>query len=138
MTDRNRSVMIILASAGLMTLAVAGSSAASSLRISPGSAERALNEVEADYTTSHVLIGETAHESIPITVFFDPQVTGVESAEVFTNLDRRDWATATPNGDGVEEGISPPSGNNIAAGDDRHYYRAYPMSLTHGGYLLTL
>ena len=77
-------------------------------------------------------------QSLPITVFFDPQVTGVESAEIFTNLDRRDWATADPNGNGVEEGISPPSGNSIAAGDDRHYYKAYPMNLVSGGYLLTL
>ena len=57
---------------------------------------------------------------------------------MFTNLNRRDWATAAPNGDGVEEGISPPPAVGIAAGDDRHYYKAYPMSLVSGGYLLTL
>ena len=82
--------------------------------------------------------GETARESVPITVFFDPQVTGVQAAEVFTNLNRRDWATTSLNGDGVEEGISPPPGAGIAAGDDRHYYKAYPMSLVPGGYQLTL
>ena len=101
---------IMLAAASLAILAAAESAAASSLRVSAGSAQRTANEVEADYTTSHVLISETARQSLPITVFFDPQVTGVESAEIFTNLDRRDWATADPNGNGVEEGISPPSG----------------------------
>jgi hypothetical protein len=133
-----RLLSITLAAATLAMLAAAVPAAASTLRVSAGSAQRAANEVEADYTTSHVLISETAHESVPITVFFDPQVTGVETAEVFTNLDRRDWVTADPNGNGVEEGISPPSGNSIAAGDDRHYYKAYPMSLVPGGYLLTL
>ena len=123
-----RWLSITLAAASLATLVAAEPAAASTLRVSTGSAQRAANEVEADYTTSHVLISETAHESVPITVFFDPQVTGVDTAEVFTNLNRRDWATADPNGNGVEEGISPPSGNSIAAGDDRHYYKAYPMS----------
>src|SRR5260370_24167155 len=133
-----RWLSMMLAAASLAMLVAAERAAASTLRVSTGSAQRAANEVEADYTTSHVLISETAHETVPITIFFDPQVTGVEAAEVFTNLDRRDWATAAPNGDGVEEGISPPSGNSIAAGDDRHYYKAYPMSPVAGGYLLTL
>jgi hypothetical protein len=46
------------------------------LRVSTGSAQRTANQVEADYTTSHVLISEMARESVPITIFFDPQVTG--------------------------------------------------------------
>jgi hypothetical protein len=94
---------------------------------SAGSAQRA-DEVEADYTTSHLMISETAHESVPITIFFDPRMSGVETAEVFTNLNRRDWATAAPNGDGVEEGIVAPSGNGISPGDERRYYKSYPMS----------
>jgi hypothetical protein len=107
MTEWNRSLMTTLAAAGLMTLAVAGSSAASSLKISPGSDQRTSSELEADYTISHVLINEGARESVPITVFFDPQVTGVESGEVFTNLDRRDWATAAPNDDVSKKGSVP-------------------------------
>jgi hypothetical protein len=133
-----RLLSTILAAASLAMLAAAVPATASTLRVSAGSAQRAPNEVEADYTTSHVLISETAHQSVPVTIFFDPQVTGVESAEVFTNLNRRDWTTADPNGNGVEEGISPPSGNSIAAGDDRHYYKAYPMNPVPGGYLLAL
>jgi hypothetical protein len=71
-----RLLSITLAAASLAMLAAVKPAAASTLRISAGSAQRAANEVEADYTTSHVLISETAHESVPITVFFDPQVTG--------------------------------------------------------------
>jgi len=92
-----RWLSITLAAAILAMLTAVEPAIASTLRVSVGSAQRAANEVEADYTTSHVLISETAHETVPITIFFDPQVAGVQSAEVFTNLNRRDWATADPN-----------------------------------------
>jgi outer membrane protein assembly factor BamB len=94
-----RLLSIMFAAESLAMLAAGDPAAASTLRVSTGSAQRAANEVEADYTTSHVLISEKARESVSITIFFDPQVTGVESAEVFTNLNRRDWGTATPNDD---------------------------------------
>src|SRR5215471_4950975 len=89
---------------------------ASALKISSGSKNRARNEVEADYTTSHVFVNEDAGDSVPITIFFDPGMLGVQSAEVFTNLNRRAFATADANHDGIEDGISPPPGNAIAAG----------------------
>ena len=111
---------------------------ASSLRISTGSTTRIAGEVEGDYTTSHVFINEVAAESVPITVFFDPQTLGVESAEVFTNLNRRDRAVLDADHDGIEDGIKSPPGNNIAAGDDGNYYKAYRMTLVSGGYQLTL
>jgi hypothetical protein len=85
-----RLLSIMFAAESLAMLAAGDPAAASTLRVSTGSAQRAANEVEADYTTSHVLISEKARESVSITIFFDPQVTGVESAEVFTNLNRRD------------------------------------------------
>ena len=111
---------------------------ASSLRISSGSAQRLAAEVEADYTTSHLFIDEVAGESVPITVFFDPQVLNVESAEVFTNLNRRDRAVKDADGDGVEDGIKPPPGDSVAAGDDRHYYQAHAMRNVAGGFQVTL
>ena len=137
MTRPNCEVSILLVLGCLAFWAAIGPAEASSLRISAGSGQR-VGEIEADYTTSHVMLSEIGRETVPIKVFFDPQVTGVETAEVFTNLNRRDWATATPNGNGVEEGIVPPPGNGIAVGDDRHYYKAYPMNPVSGGYLLTL
>ena len=112
--------------------------AASSLRISAGSAARTATEAEADYGMSHLFVNEVAGDKVPITVFFDPQTLGVESAEVFTNLNRREHATQDTDGDGVEDGIKPPDGNRIAAGDDTSYYKAFPMQLVHGGYQLTL
>ena len=81
---------------------------ASSLRLSAGSASRLTNEVEADYTTSHFFINEVKNDSAPITVFFDPQTLGVQTAEVFTNLNRRDRAARDADGDGVEDGIKAP------------------------------
>jgi glycosidase len=110
----------------------------SSLRVSAGSNSRLATEVEADYTTSHVFINELANESVPFTIFFDPQTMGVASAEVFTNLNRRDRAALDANGDGIEDGILPPDGNKIPAGDDHNYYKAYAMQPTSGGYILTL
>jgi glycosidase len=110
----------------------------SSLNISSGSATRLATGVEADYTTSRLFIDEVAGDSVPITVFFDPRAQNVESAEVFTNLNRRDRAAKDADGDGIEDGIRPPAGNGVAAGDDRHYYKAYAMTAVPGGYQLTL
>ena len=109
----------------------------SSLRVSAGAVKRLPMEVEADYTTSHLFINEVTREDVPITVFFDPQVSNVESAEVFTNLNRRDRATLRSAG-GIEEGIEPPDGNSITPGDDGHYYKAYAMTAVAGGYQITL
>lgn len=112
--------------------------AGSTLRISPNSTSRAASEVEADYASTHLFIDEVAGDSMPITLFFDPQTTGVQTCEVFTNLNRRDRADDDANGDGIEDGIKPVPGSLIVAGSDAHYYKAYPMSLVSGGYQLTL
>jgi len=101
---------------------------ASSLRVSAGSNSRLPTEVEADYTTSHVFINELANESVPFTIVFDPQTMGVASAEVFTNLNRRDRAALGANGDGIEDGILPPDGNKIPAGDTTTITRPTPCS----------
>ena len=124
--------------AAVVVCATGRSGMTASLRINSGADVGCPSGVEADYTTSHVFVDELAHESIPITVCFDPQTTGVQSAEVFTNLNRRDKVESDPDGRGVAEGIEPPSGNEIAADDDRHYYKAYPMSVVASGYRLVL
>ncbi len=123
----------------LVTLLFANPAAAVSvLKISPNSTVRATSEVEANYTTTHLYIDEVAGDSIPITIFFDPGTTGVESAEVFTNLNRRDRADDDANSDGIEDGILPPNGNNIPAGNDANYFKAHTMQLVSGGYQITL
>ena len=63
-----------------------------SLKVSPNSSTRAATEVEGNYSTTHLYVDEAAGDSIPITIFFDPQMLGVETAEVFTNLNRRERA----------------------------------------------
>ena len=112
-------------------------SAARSVKSAFMSTVRAASEVEANYTTAHLFIDEVAGDSIPITVFFDPQTFGVESAEVLSNLNRRDRATVDADGDGIQDGIKPPNANNIPAGNDANYFKAYTMSLVSGGYQLT-
>jgi len=113
-------------------------SEASSLRISINSNAPTSTAVEADYTTSHVFVNEVAHERVPIAMFFDPQTTDIQTAEIFTNLNRRERATRDADGDGIEDGIKPPPGNTIVAGDDGNYYKAYTMKAVSGGYQLTL
>ncbi len=113
---------------------------AANLKISPNSTVRVAieDEVEANYTTTHLYIDEVAGDSIPITIFFDPGTTGVEFAEVFTNLNRRDRADDDANSDGIEDGILPPDGNSIPAGNDANYFKAHTMALVNGGYQITL
>lgn len=109
------------------------------MKISAGSVTRQnLSEVDGTYTTTHLYVDEIAGDSIPITIFFDPQTLGVETVEVFTNLNRRDRAQLDANGDGIEDGIKPPPGNSIPAGNDTNYYKATTMLLVAGGYQITL
>ena len=109
------------------------------LKISPNSATRQVaTEVDGNYSTTHLYIDEVAADSIPVTIFFNPEMAGVETCEVFTNLNRRNRAQLDADGDGIEDGIKPVSGGLIAAGNDGHYYKAYPMTSVAGGYQLTL
>ena len=117
---------------------LAFSAHASTLKISPSSATRAASEVEGNYAAAHVFVDEVAGDAIPFTIFFDPQTSGVETCEVFTNLNRRDRAGIDADGDGVEDGIKPPPGTLITPGSDAHYYKAYTMNGVSGGYQLTL
>jgi glycosidase len=99
-----------------------------------------VNGLNADYTTTHLFVDEVAGDSIPLTILFSPNTSNVITAELFSNLNRRDRATLDANGDGIEDGILPPAGNTIVAGDDSNYYKAYTMSPSGnpGQYSLTL
>jgi hypothetical protein len=107
-----------------------------------GSPVLTVDGMNADYTTEHLFVDEVAGDSIPVTVLFSPNTNNVVEADVFSDLNRRSFVT-TPtldaNGNPTEEGIYPPNGNNIATGDDTHYYKAYQMNNAGGGqYALTL
>ena len=90
---------------------------------------------------THVFVNEVSNDVVPLTILFSPNAsTNVVEADVFSNLNRRDHATIDSNGDGIEDGIVPPDGNNITTGDTNNYYEAYAMSPTGtpGQYALTL
>ena len=126
-------------SCALLLLVASGNLNAALLKISPSSATRQVaSEVDGNYSTTHLYLNEVTAESVPITIFFDPQATNIDTCEVFTNLNRRDRAQLDANGDGIEDGIKPVDGNAITAGNDSHYFKAYPMNLVSGGYQLTL
>jgi glycosidase len=112
-------------------------SAQISLQLSPNSTTQSASAFEADYSSTHLYIDEINGDSIPITIFFNPGTTGVDEADVFTNLNNRDLANVD-NGNGVPSGVVPPNGNTILAGNSGTYFQAYKMSLVQGGYLLTL
>jgi hypothetical protein len=98
-----------------------------------------VNGLNADYTTTHVFVDELAGSIAPLTILFSPNASNVVAAEVFSNLNRRDRAGLDANGDGIEDGIVPPDGNAIVAGDDGNYYKAYTMAPAGAGqYSLTL
>lgn len=101
-----------------------------------------VNGTNANYTTTHVFIDETKGDSASFVINFAPGQPNVTAAEVYSNLNRRDKAGVAytdTNGIATEEGIEPVSGDNIVAGDDSHYYKAYPMTSSGlGNYTLTL
>jgi glycosidase len=98
-----------------------------------------VNGLNANYTTTHVFVDEVAGTSVPLTILFQPNAANLTAIEVFSNLNRRDRAVVDADGDGVQDGIRPPSGNLVVAGSDAHYFKAYPMTDLGGGqFSLTL
>ena len=92
-----------------------------------------VNDKNADYTTTKFFVDERAGETNVVSVRYTvPGVTAVEKAEIFSNLDRRDWADVDYNSDGVQDGIKPPLGASISTNDTGAYYRAYPMQFLGG------
>ncbi len=92
-----------------------------------------VNGVNANYTTTKFFIDEIAHETNYVVVIFQPNAANLTAVEVFSNLDRRDFADVDYNGDGIPDGIKPPDGNTITTADTGAYYRAYSMVDIGGG-----
>lgn len=98
-----------------------------------------VNNLNANYTTTKLFVDEIAGDSIPLNIVFAPGEANVTEVEVYTNLNRRDRADDDANGDGYDDGISAINGNDLVAGDDNHYYKAYTMTNAGAGsYTLTL
>ncbi len=81
---------------------------------------------------------ELATEVVPVTVFFDPPTTEVQTCEVFASLHRRESVDNIADGDGVHDGIRFPNGNAIPTGSDAHYFKPWTMSPVAEGYRITL
>jgi hypothetical protein len=98
-----------------------------------------VNGLNANYTTTKLFVDEIAGDSIPLNITFQPGELGVISAEIYTNLNRRERADIDVNGDGYPDGVSGPDGSSIPAGSDAHYFKVYTMTHVGGGvYTLTL
>ena len=93
-----------------------------------------VNGRSADYTTSKFWVDEIAGDTDQVVVTYTPGIAAApDKVEVFSNLDRRDYADADYDNDGVPDGIKPPSGNAISTNDTGAYFRAYPMTETTPG-----
>jgi glycosidase len=98
-----------------------------------------VNGSNADYGTTHLFVNEVSNDAATLSILFSPNANNVIEADVFSNLNRRKYATMDANGDGVEDGVLHPNGNQILSGDDSNYYKAYAMTpLGNGQYALTL
>ncbi|HRZ13145.1 MAG TPA: hypothetical protein P5567_11905 [Kiritimatiellia bacterium] len=98
-----------------------------------GSEGLTVNGKNADYTTTKFFVNERAGETNYVSAQYTvPGGTAIEKAEIFSNLDRRDYADTDYNGDGIPDGINPPAGGSITTNDTGAYYRAYPMQFLGG------
>ena len=89
--------------------------------------------LNADYTTTKLYVDEIAGDSIPVTVAFAPNTSNVTTVELFSNLNQRDLANADADGDGIPDGIKPPSGDTVSVTNTNTYFRAYTMTDAGGG-----
>ena len=91
-------------------------------------------KLDANYTTSRFFIDEVAGDFCPMTVDLQPGEADITAAEVFSNLNRRDWSDRDGNGDGIADGIVQPDGNLINSNSVNQYYIATPMINVGGGH----
>ncbi len=99
-----------------------------------------VNGTSANYTTSKLFVDEIAGDVVPLVIVLNPGEAGtITAAEVFTNLNNRDRANDDVDNDGVHDGIQPPSGDLVVAGNDIHYYTATALTAQGDGqYAVTL
>jgi hypothetical protein len=103
----------------LLALLATSGGAAPSMRV---------NGNEADYQTFHYYVDESAGQEDSIAIEFWPGEGNVQTAELFSNLNRRDLAT-----------LYPPDASQVVAGDGSTYYGAYTMQHAGGGrYTITM
>ena len=85
-----------------------------------------VNGVNADYTTTHLFADEVAVTSEKLEIVLE--TPHVITAQVYTNLNRRDHASADANGDGIEDGIQPPDRDSISLANNNGYFQVHAMA----------
>ncbi|MCO6399712.1 MAG: hypothetical protein J5I99_00605 [Verrucomicrobia bacterium] len=99
----------------------------------PGADGLRVNGKNADYSATKFFVDEREGDVETVSVSYTiPGTASVERVEVFSNLDRRDFADVDFNSDSIPDGIKPPDGNSITTNDTGAYYRAYPMTALGG------
>ena len=92
-----------------------------------------VNGKSANYTTTKFFVDERAGESHDVVAVYNvPGSDPLTAVELFSNLDRRDYADVDFDSDGIPDGIKPPLGASITTNDTGAYFRAYPMTLMGG------
>ncbi|MBP7948821.1 MAG: hypothetical protein KA004_04130 [Verrucomicrobiales bacterium] len=86
--------------------------------------------LNANYTTSKLFVDEIRGDSISMTVRFAPGDASLTEVEIVTNLNRRDFATADRNANGIEDAMESNQTEGIIGSDDSCYYRKYAMTPT--------
>ncbi|MGA0092839.1 MAG: fibronectin type III domain-containing protein, partial [Chthoniobacterales bacterium] len=127
--------------AASQTVAVSGTVSVATMSMTINSPAGSMN---ADYTTSKLFADELAGTTNNVTITFSPGVTADE-VEVWTNLNNRERADDDANGDGIPDGIIPPTpptdkpeGYTSGAYPADGYFQAHPMSGSGGVYTLTI
>jgi hypothetical protein len=93
---------------------------------------------DGNYGMAHIFIDEITGDSVPVTVFFDPQTLNVLTAEVYTNLNRRDkatvtWAKHTFNVSAVEQNATRSGNSNLIVDSTADAMRGSNITVTNAG-----
>ncbi|MBU0677328.1 MAG: thrombospondin type 3 repeat-containing protein [Verrucomicrobia bacterium] len=86
-----------------------------------------VNGGNGDYATFHYYIDESEGQTDSILVEFWPNEGNIQTVELFSNLNRRDLATLTPQ-----------DANSVVPGDASSYYGAYTMNSDNGRFWLNM
>jgi len=123
----NRSRTFIYSGNQLSTNEVAAQTNPYVLTIAPPKPIFLVNGSNGDYSKSNFFIDENNDTAYPVLQIRIKPGSPATQVEVFTNLNNRDRANNDYNGDGIEDGILPPNGNNLTTSDTSAYFQAISM-----------
>ncbi|MBU0676797.1 MAG: hypothetical protein KJ626_01665 [Verrucomicrobia bacterium] len=86
-----------------------------------------VNGGNGEYATFHYYIDESEGQADIVNIEFWPNEGNVETVELWSNLNKRDFAT-----------LYPPDASTVVAGDPNNYYCAYTMNNDNGRYWINM